>query len=71
MLGSIPGSPFWNFVKYPLRFLLNLLNGIESSTLYPKLQLGEEVKVTGGPDRVSMGDGGSPSCSSSPKTVKH
>ena len=48
MLGSIPGSPFWNCVKYPLRFLLNLFNGVESSTLHPKLQLGEEKKVTGG-----------------------
>ena len=49
--------PFWNCVKYPLRFLLNLFNGDESSTLHPKLQLGEEEKVTGGPDGVSMGMG--------------
>jgi len=40
--------PFWNSVKYPLRFLLNLFNGVECSTLHPKLQLGEEEKVTGG-----------------------
>ena len=40
--------PFWNCVKYPLRFLLNLFTGVESSTLHPKLQLGEEEKVTGG-----------------------
>ena len=40
--------PFWNFVKYLLRFLLNLFNGVESSTLHPRLQLGEEEKVTGG-----------------------
>ena len=40
--------PFWNCVKYPMRFLLNLFNGVESSTLHPKLQLGEEEKVTGG-----------------------
>ena len=40
--------PFWNCVKYPLRFLLNLFNGVESSTLQPKLQLGEEEKVAGG-----------------------
>ena len=40
--------PFWNCVKYPLRFLLNLFNGVESSTLHPKLQLGQEKKVTGG-----------------------
>ena len=40
--------PFWNCVKYPLRFLLNLFNGVESSTIHPKLQLGEEEKVTGG-----------------------
>jgi len=46
MLGSIPGSPFLEFVKYPLRFLLNLFSGVESSTLHPKLQLGEEEKVT-------------------------
>ena len=39
--------PFWNCVKYPLRFLLNL-NGVECLTLHPKLQLGEEEKVTGG-----------------------
>jgi len=39
--------PFWNCIKYPLRFLLNLFSGVESSTLYPKLQLGEEEKVTG------------------------
>ena len=42
------GVPFWNCVKYSLRFLLNLFNGIESSTLHQKLQLGEEEKVTGG-----------------------
>ena len=47
MLGSIPGSPFWNCVKYPLRFLLNLFNGVKSSTLHLKLQLGEEEKVRG------------------------
>ena len=40
--------PFWNCVKYPLRFLFNLFSGVESSTLHPKLQLGEEEKVTGG-----------------------
>jgi len=36
--------PFWNCVKYPLLFLLNLFNGVESSTLHPKPQLGEEEK---------------------------
>ena len=40
--------PFWNCVKYPLRFLLNLFNSVEPSTLHPKLQLGEEEKFTGG-----------------------
>ena len=60
--------PFWNCVKYLLRFLLNLFNGVEPSTLHPTLQLGEEEKDTG-PDRVSMGDGGSLSCSW-PKTAK-
>ena len=40
--------PFWNWVKSPLRFLLNLFNCVESSTLHPKLQLGEEENVTGG-----------------------
>ena len=40
--------PFWNCVKYPLWFLLNLFNGVESSTLHPELQLGEEEKVTRG-----------------------
>ena len=40
--------PFWNCVKYPLRFLLNLFNGVESSTLHPKLQLLEEEEVTRG-----------------------
>jgi len=40
--------PFWNCVKYLLRFLLNLFNGVECSTLHPKLQLGEEEKVTRG-----------------------
>ena len=39
---------FWNCVKYLLRFHLNLFNGVESSTLHPKLQLEEEEKVTGG-----------------------
>jgi len=37
----------WNFVKYPLRFPLNLFNGVESSTLHPKLQLGEEENSQG------------------------
>jgi len=40
--------PFWKCVKYPQQSLLNLFNGVESSTLHPKLQLGEEEKVTGG-----------------------
>jgi len=40
--------PFWNYVKYPLRFILNLFNGVETSTLHPKVQLGKEEKVTGG-----------------------
>ena len=31
-----------------MRFLLNLFNGVEFSTLRPKFQLGEEEKVTGG-----------------------
>ena len=39
---------FQNCVKYPMRFLLNLFNGVECSTLHPKLQLGEEEKVAGG-----------------------
>ena len=39
--------PFWNCVKYLLRFVLNLFNGVESLTLHPKLQLGEEEKGTG------------------------
>ena len=40
--------PFWNCVKYLLRFLFNLFNCVESSTLHPKLHFGEEEKVTGG-----------------------
>ena len=40
--------PLWNCVTYPLWFLLNLFNGVKCSTLHPKLQLGEEAKVTGG-----------------------
>jgi len=47
-LEASPEVPFWNCVKYPMRFLLNLFNGVESSTLHPKLQFGEEGKVTGG-----------------------
>ena len=48
MLEASLEVPFWNCVKYPLRFLLDLFNGVESSTLHPKLHLGEEEKVTGG-----------------------
>ena len=48
MLEASLEVPFWNCVKYPLRFLLDLFNGVESSTLHPKLQLGEEENVTGG-----------------------
>ena len=48
MLGSNSVCSFWNCVKYLLRFLLNLFYGVESSNLHPKLQLGEEEKVTGG-----------------------
>ena len=50
-LSCLDGSlevPFWKCVKYPLRFLLDLFNGVESLTLHPKFQLGEEEKVTGG-----------------------
>ena len=39
-------DPFWNCVKYLLRFLLNLFSGVKSSTLHSKLQLGEEENVT-------------------------
>jgi len=49
--------PLWKCVKYPLRFLLNRFNGVESSTLHPKLQLGEEEKVTGGQIRWLWGMG--------------
>ena len=48
--------PFWNCVKYPLLFLLNLFNGFESSTLHPKLSAWGRGKSHRGPDRVSMGD---------------
>jgi hypothetical protein len=51
-------DPFWNCVEYPLRFFLNLFTGDESSTLHPKLLLGEEKKVHRRPDRVSLGDWG-------------
>jgi len=40
--------PFWSCVMYPLRFQLNLFNGVETSTLHPKLQLGKVEKVTEG-----------------------
>ena len=45
MLGSIPGSPFFELCQVPAA---NLFNGVESSTLHPKLQHGEEEKLTGG-----------------------
>ena len=47
--------PLWNCVTYPLWFLLNLFNGVKCSTLHPKLQLGEEEKVTGGQIRWVWG----------------
>jgi len=48
MLGSIPGSPFLELCQVPAAIPLESLNGVESSTLHLKLQLGEEEKVTGG-----------------------
>ena len=61
---------FCNCVKYPLWFLLNLFNGVESLTLHSKLQLGKEEKVTGGQIGWVWGMGGSRSCCSWPKTAK-
>ena len=56
-LEASPKLPFSNCDNFPLRFLLNLFNGVESSTLHPKLQLGEEEKVTGGQIRWVWGMG--------------
>ena len=39
--------PYWNCVKYPLRFLLNLFNGVECSTLHPNFSLGKRKKSQG------------------------
>jgi len=48
VLGSIPGSPFLELCQVPAAIPLESFNGVESSTLHPKLQLGEEEKVTEG-----------------------
>ena len=49
-------APFWNWVKYPLQFLLNLFNGEECSTLHMKLLLGDGKKSKR-LDRFSKPDG--------------
>jgi hypothetical protein len=47
MLGSIPESPFLELCLVSPAIPLESLNGVESSTLHRKIQLGEEEKVTG------------------------
>ena len=49
--------PFWNRVKYSLRFLLNLFNGVESSNLSSEASAWGRGKSHREPDRVSVGDG--------------
>jgi len=70
MLGSIPGSPFLEMCEVPTAIPLESLQWCRIFDSSSEASAWGRGKSHTGPDRVSMGDGGSLSCSSWPKTAK-
>ena len=70
MLGSIPGSPFLELCQEPTAIPLESLQWCRTFDPSSEASAWGRGKSHRGPDRVSMGDGGSLSCCSWPKTTK-
>ena len=70
MLGSIPGSPFLELCQVPAATTLESLQWCRIFDPSSEASAWGRRKSHRGPDRVSMGDGGSLSCCSWPKTAK-
>ena len=70
MLGSIPGSPFLELCQVPAAIPLKSLQWCRMFDPSSEASAWGRGKSHRGPDRVSMGDGGSLSCCSWSKTVK-
>ena len=70
MLGSIPGSPFYELCQVPTAIPLESLQWCRIFDPSSEASAWGRGKSHRGPDRVSMGDGGSLSCCSWPKTAK-
>ena len=70
MLGSIPGSPFLELCQVPAAIPLESLQWCRMFDPSSEASAWGRGKSHRGPDWVSMGDGGSLSCSW-PKTAKH
>ena len=70
MLGSIPGSPFLELCQVPAAIPLESLQWCRIFDPSSKASAWGRGKSHRGPDRVNMGDGGSLSCCSWPKTAE-
>src|SRR5215469_2731920 len=70
MLGSILGSPFLELCQVPAAIPLESLPWCRIFDPSSEASAWGRGKSHRGPDRVSMGDGGSLSCCSWPKTAK-
>ena len=70
MLGSIPGSPFLELCHVPAAIPIESLQWCRNFDPSSEASAWKSGKSHRGPDRVSMGDGGSMSCCSWPKTAK-
>ena len=70
MLGSIPGNPFLELCPVPAAIPLESLQWCRIFDPSSEASAWGRRKSHRGPDRVSMGDGGSLSCCSWPKTAK-
>ena len=70
MLGRIPGSPFLELCQVPAAIPLESLQWCRMFDPSSEASAWGRGKSRRGPDRVSMGDGGSLSCCSWPKTAK-
>ena len=70
MLGSIPGSPFLGLCQVPAAIPLESLHWCQIFDPSSEASDWGRGKSHRGPDQVSMGNGGSLSCCSWPKTAK-
>ena len=70
MLGSIPGSPFLELCQVPAAIHLESLQWCRIFDPWSEASAWGRGKNHRGPDRVSMGNGGSLICCSWPKNAK-